>query len=532
MSDLSPGPAQKLLALAIVLALLMAFVASVGPLSATHLGRIDAFIPAYTTAMFVTGSITAIVLFAQFSILRSPALLAIASAYFFTSLMLIPWLLTFPGVFAPTGLLGASLQSTPWIYIVSHISFPVSVITYALLKDADGARSLWRGSARVAVVSSLLGSVALACIATYIIIIAVDARLPRLVLNSLVLSPLWPKIASALVLLDIVALVVLWFRSRSVLDLWLKVVLCVYVMEVCLLAFPVPIRFTFGWYIARIGGLLSACLVLFVLLYEVTMLYSQLVRADLAQRREREARLLTGDAIVAAIAHEVRQPLTAMLAYANAGVRWLDGASPNLEEAKALLKKIDVDGRRAEAVIERVRAMFRKGETNKGTFELNSLVAETVALVHGNLQKHGIMVRYDLGESLPNVLGDRIQLQQVLLNLISNAIDSMAASDEPRVLDVKSSLHEEGRVKVPVADTGAGVAPHDIARIFDPLFTKKSDGMGMGLSICRAIIEAHNGQIGFTQNQPQGANFQFVVPADDAFPADTSPRTTTRQIRG
>lgn len=262
------------------------------------------------------------------------------------------------------------------------------------------------------------------------------------------------------------------------------------------------------------------------------MLYSQLVRADLAQRREREARLLTGDAIVAAIAHEVRQPLTAMLAYANAGVRWLDGASPNLEEAKALLKKIDVDGRRAEAVIERVRAMFRKGETNKGTFELNSLVAETVALVHGNLQKHGIMVRYDLGESLPNVLGDRIQLQQVLLNLISNAIDSMAASDEPRVLDVKSSLHEEGRVKVPVADTGAGVAPHDIARIFDPLFTKKSDGMGMGLSICRAIIEAHNGQIGFTQNQPQGANFQFVVPADDAFPADTSPRTTTRQIRG
>jgi signal transduction histidine kinase len=303
-------------------------------------------------------------------------------------------------------------------------------------------------------------------------------------------------------------------------------------MELCLLAFPVPIRFTFGWYIARISGLLSACLVLFVLLYEVTMLYSQLVRADLAQRREREARLLTGDAIVAAIAHEVRQPLTAMLAYANAGVRWLDRAPPNLKEARTVLEKIGADGRRAEAVIERVRAMFRKGDTNKCRFELNSLLPETVALVHVKLQKHGITVRFDLSESLPQILADRIQLQQVLLNLINNAIDSMAVSGESRILDVKSGMHEDGRVKVLVADTGAGVAPHDVARIFDPLFTKKSDGMGMGLSICRAIIEAHNGQIWFAQNQPHGAIFQFVVPADDALPASNPARTTTRKIGG
>jgi signal transduction histidine kinase len=251
------------------------------------------------------------------------------------------------------------------------------------------------------------------------------------------------------------------------------------------------------------------------------MLYTQLVRTDVAQRREREARLLTGDAIVAAMAHEVRQPLFAMVAYANADLHWLDHPSPNLEEAKVVLKQIGASDRRAEAVIERVRVMFRKSDLNRAAFELNSLVPETVALVPGDLQKHGITVRFDLNELLPQLIGDRIQLQQVLLNLITNAIDSMVAEGEPRILDVQSSIHEDGRIKLLVADTGAGVHPHDVARIFDPLFTKKSDGMGMGLSICRLIIEAHNGEIWLTQNQPQGAVFQFVLPADNALSAST-----------
>jgi signal transduction histidine kinase len=320
---------------------------------------------------------------------------------------------------------------------------------------------------------------------------------------------------------DIAALIVLWSRSRSVLDLWLKVVLCAYVVEIYLLTFPAPIRFSFEWYVARISALLSACLVLFVLLYEVTMLYTQLVRTDVAQRREREARLLTGDAIVAAMAHEVRQPLFAMVAYANADLHWLDHPSPNLEEAKVVLKQIGASDRRAEAVIERVRVMFRKSDLNRAAFELNSLVPETVALVQGDLQTHGITVRFDLNELLPQLIGDRIQLQQVLLNLITNAIDSMVAEGEPRILDVQSSIHEDGRIKLLVADTGAGVHPHDVARIFDPLFTKKSDGMGMGLSICRLIIEAHNGEIWLTQNQPQGAVFQFVLLADNALSAST-----------
>jgi signal transduction histidine kinase len=520
LSDLSPGPAQKRFALAVVLALLIALSAAAGPLSTTHIGKIEGFIPAYTTAMFVTGSITAIVLFAQFSILRSHALLVIASGYLFTTFMLIPWMLTFPGVFAPMGLLGPGMQSPAWIYTLSHGSFPIFVIAYALLKDANPARWLWRGSMGGVISLSLITSAAVVCVATYIVI-AEDARLPRLVLNMLCLTPLWTPVAGGLMFLDIAALFVLWSRSRSVLDLWLRVVLCAYVMEVFLLTFPAPVRYSFGWYIARVSALLSACLVLFVLLYEVTMLYTQLVRADLAQRREREARLATGEAIAATIAHEVKQPLSAMVSNADAGLRWLDRPTPDLDQAKAAFRQIGADGHRAAAVTERVRAMFKKNDPNRVAFEFNSLVAETILLLRSDLQKHQILVRSDFHEPLSQVIGDRIQLQQVLLNLITNAIESMATKDGPRILDVKSSVNEGGGIKVSVADTGTGVDSHDVGRIFDPLFTNKLDGMGMGLSICRSIIEAHNGSIWVTQNQPQGAVFQFVLSSDRAMSAGT-----------
>ena len=146
LSSLSPSRAQKRLAIAVVLALLLAFfITEVGPLSTIQLGRIDAFVPAYATAMFVNDTITAVLLFAQFSILRSRALLAIANGYLFTALMLIPWMLTFPGVFAPGGLLGAGLQSTSWLYTLWHAGFATFVIAYALLRDGDPTRRRWRG---------------------------------------------------------------------------------------------------------------------------------------------------------------------------------------------------------------------------------------------------------------------------------------------------------------------------------------------------------------------------------------------------
>jgi signal transduction histidine kinase len=245
---------------------------------------------------------------------------------------------------------------------------------------------------------------------------------------------------------------------------------------------------------------------------------------------------MTGDAVAATIAHEVKQPLTGMITNADAGLRWLDRAMPDLDEAKAAFKQIVADGHRAGAVIGSIRAIFKKDARNRTSLDVNDLIGEALALVRDDLQKHRILVRAEPNEQLPQVIGDRIQLQQVLLNLITNAIDSMAAKDEPRVLCVKSDVHAGGGVKVSVADTGTGIGSHDIDRIFDPLFTKKSDGMGMGLSICRSIIEAHDGRIWFAPNKPQGAVFQFILLADGATSAGASrgerPERTNQADRG
>jgi signal transduction histidine kinase len=300
------------------------------------------------------------------------------------------------------------------------------------------------------------------------------------------------------------------------LGLWLMVVMCAYLIEICLITFPVPVRYSIGWYAGRIFGLVSGSLVLFVLLYEITMLYAQLVRAVLAERREREARLVTGDAVAATIAHEVKQPLSGMITNADAGLRWLDRPVPELDEAKAAFKQIAADAHRAGSVIESIRAIFKGDARSRTSLDISELIGEALLLLRGDLQKHRILVQTEPEAKLPQVVGDRIQLQQVLLNLITNAIDSMAGEDGPRILSVKSEVHDAGGVTVSVADTGAGIASQDAARIFNPRFTTKSDGMGMGLSICRSIIEAHDGRLWMTGNTPRGAVFQFLLRADTA----------------
>jgi signal transduction histidine kinase len=512
LSSLSPDRAQKRLALTVVLALLVAF--TVAPVSNIQLARIDAAVPAYATASFVTDSITAILLFAQFSILRSRALLTIASGYVFTALIVIAWTLTYPGLFAPTGLLGAGLQSTTWLYILWHSGFPMFVIAYALLKDADPLTL--GGSVGTAILSSVAVISSVVCVATFLII-AGDPLLPRLMIDPTHIAPLWSYAVVFSALLSALALIVLWVRWRSVLDLWLMVVMCAYVTE---LGLNLSTRFTVGWYASRVCGLLASSLVLFVLLYEITKLYGQLLRAVFAHSREREARLATGDAVAATIVHEIKQPLSGMITSADACFRWLDRATPDLDEAKAALKQIATDGHRTAAVIESIRAIFKKDARNRTSLDVNDLIGEAVSLTRSDLQRHQIEVQVEPDAQVPQVRGDRIQLRQMLLNLITNAIDSMAVKDGARVLCVRSEVHDGRGVKVSVADTGTGIGSQDLERIFNPLFTTKSSGMGMGLSICRSIIEAHDGWLWVAPNKPEGAVFWFILPADGATVAE------------
>ncbi|MET0481848.1 MAG: ATP-binding protein [Aestuariivirgaceae bacterium] len=234
------------------------------------------------------------------------------------------------------------------------------------------------------------------------------------------------------------------------------------------------------------------------------------VHAELA----RVARLTTMGEMTASIAHEINQPIAAIVASANAGMRWLGNAVPDLDEARAALKRISADGHRAGQVMKSVRSMFKDSSAKVG-IEVNELIGEVLALLQRDLQKHAIEVRTELAAGLPQIMADPVQLQQVLLNLISNAIDAMAAVDDRRgVLKIASSLNEADQVLVTVTDSGTGIDPEHKDRIFEAFFTTKSSGMGMGLSICRSVVQAHGGQLSAAPATPCGSTFSILLPRD------------------
>jgi signal transduction histidine kinase len=217
--------------------------------------------------------------------------------------------------------------------------------------------------------------------------------------------------------------------------------------------------------------------------------------------------------LTASIAHEVNQPLGAMVTDANAALRWLTNKTPNLDEALLALRRIVNCGHRASDVIKSARGMFKKQDQEKEPIDLNALIQDVLGLMRVELQAQEIFVETELSSSLPFVLGNKGQLQQVMLNLIRNAADAMDTnSDRARVLTVKSTAPDPDEVRLSVEDTGTGVDPKDADRVFDPLFTTKSQGMGIGLSICRSIIEAHSGRMWISSGASHGAVFNIQLP--------------------
>ena len=522
LSSLPPSTAQKRLALVVLLGILAVVFIVTGPLSHLRTSPVPAFLPIYVTTMIATDSITAILLFTQFVILRSRAVLVIAIGYAFAALVLIPYLLTFPGLFGSAGVIDGPM-STAWFFMLWRVGFPSFVIGYALSKDADVGRTFWRRTIRATVAMSVTLAASLV-VAAILLNMMANHLVPAMFLAELRSSSLYPYyVGGPVLVMSGLAVVVLWLRRSSLLDLWLMVVMCLFAIEVPLSFWPNPVRFSISWYAFRSIGMIASSLILVVLLYEITTLYVRLLLAINAQRRERQARLLTGDAVAAAIAHEVRQPLSAIVTSADAGLRFLDRPAPALDKAMESLRRIAADGHRADRVIEGVRATFKNSARDKRPVDVNEIIQEALAFEQDDLRKHRILVQTAPTVQLPAVHGDRVQLQQVLLNLITNAIHAMATTAEPRVLSVRSETYKQGGILVSVADTGPGINASDLNRIFNPLFTTKPDGMGMGLAICRSIIEAHDGRLWVTANTPQGAVFQFALSADAAVSAAPEP---------
>jgi signal transduction histidine kinase len=338
--------------------------------------------------------------------------------------------------------------------------------------------------------------------------------LPAFMQTDREVTPLWRYVPAVVIPIYCAVLGVLWFRRRSVLDLWLMVVVATLLIELVLLSYISDgTRLSVGWWAGRVCGLISASIVQFALLAETATLYARLARSTAAERQMRETRLVAMEALSASIAHEVNQPVSSMVTSANAALRWLDRQSPDLTEAETALKRIVEDGHRAGAVVENIRAVFKKAGRPRAVLHINKLVAEVVKRQAQQARLARITMETALDPDLPPLSASRIQLEQVMWNLISNAIEAAsAAPHQGGRVRITTGLAASGDIVVSVEDCGPGIATVDKERIFAPFFTTKADGMGMGLMLARSVIEAHGGSLWTEPNQPRGAIFRFSLP--------------------
>jgi signal transduction histidine kinase len=514
LATLPPSKLQTRLAIGVVTVLLVSFTVTTY-FTNVQLPRVDAFIPSIETAIAFNDLVTAVLLFAQFSIVPRRSLLVLANGFLFTSLIIVPHVLTFPGAFAPNGLLGAGLQTTSWLYFLWHAGSPLAVIGYVFFKNDGNRTAKSQFSAAAFICWSVTLVILTVCLLTSVAIEA-DEFLPRIMASTVAANRLGLLgTGLLLVLLNAVALALLWARRKSVLDLWLMVMCCAWLAETSVTAF-VTARFTFGFYASRLYAFAAVFSILLILLSETLSLYANLVYSAIRRRSNREGRQIAMDAMAASVAHEVNQPIAAMTLNSEAALILLSRTPQNLDEIRAALEAIVSDGARAGAVIASLRAMFKRDTRQRVPIDVNQLLQETLRLVDVDLRSQQVIVSTELRGLLPKVMADRAQLQQVFLNLFVNAIEAMhGINDRVRLLQIRSDfIQAHSGILVTVEDSGSGIDSKDKDHILEPFFSTKTKGMGIGLAICKSIIEAHGGHIRASDSHPYGTIFHVALPDD------------------
>lgn len=508
--DLPPSVLEKRLALGLIVATAVAFVA-VLPVSDHALVEMNALFPSLDAIVLITDVITAVLLFAQFSLSAARPLLALATGYLFTALIVVPHALTFAGAFSTSGLLGAGVQTGSWLFIFWHLGFALGLLAYAALRIGKPDQAMPKTSVSAAIWSAAAGSLFLVCALTWLAT-AGQSLLPTLILDNGRLGPNVPPIILCVIAVCAGAVALLLLnRRRSTLDHWLIVVAAVSIGELAFSGLLPTVRFSAGFYVGRVFSLITSSIVLIVLLAETTRLYAQVVRSNATLQRERDNKLMNMEAITAAIAHEVRQPLTAISSSSAAALNWLKRTPPDLEEVKIALNAIIDAGHGADAVFNNMRTLAR-AEPIVHSLDLNSLISEVVRTMDAEFKQHRIQIETDLSWRLPPILGHRGQLQEVMSNLLSNAIEAIGPVSGPRLVKVSTEHGSEGRVTVTVEDSGRGLDPETAQSIFEPFVTTKARSMGLGLAICQMIIQRHDGELSARPARTRGAVFQITLP--------------------
>jgi signal transduction histidine kinase len=495
----------------VVAAVLTASFAALVPFVDTLLPGREEFITALVTAVFITDFITSILLFCQLAIHRSRGILVLASGYLFTALIVIPYALTFPGALSPTGVLGASVQSSPWLYRFWHLGFPIAVLMYTLLQGKDPQKTITRISSPVAVGLSVAIVVALIFALAWITI-AESAKLPTVFLDNRQFAPLNNYLAASNVLIGALALAALWLRRRSVLDLWVMVAVLALVLEVLLAGVLSSARFSLGFYFGRTLALVTSTVVLVILLTELTRLYALLAHSNVMLRHEQNNRLMSLEALAASISHEVRQPLAGISIRGSALLRFVEGTPPKLDKIRSAAEEIIAGAHRASQILDDVRDLFGSAQGAQSLVDMNDLAVKALRALDSELQNHNVATRIELASQLPLIKGHGGQLQEVIVNLIQNAVDAMDAVDNDRRVLRVTTEHKGDAISVEIEDTGPGVDPKKSDHIFEAFFTTKPLGMGLGLAICRMIVERHKGQLAASAANPHGAIFRIMLP--------------------
>lgn len=512
LAYLPPTSQQRRLIFIIAVLQFLALVI-VAPFSDDLLPSFPALIPSFAGVISVNDLITAILLLAQYSLFPSRAILALAAGYLFTALIVIPQALTFPGAFTSTGLFGADLQSAGHLYMFWHIGAPMGILIYALLKHSNGAPKVFDGSPHAAVIWSVAIVFALVCMLTWYSVSDLP-KIPFFVDKLHIVKVTWADaINIGLAIFDTLVLVVLWARRRSVLDYLLLLVVCSMITEQLLLVVFSSARFTLGFYAGRVFSLATSIFVLVALLTQTTRLYTRVIRSNILLERERNDRLMNVGATAAAIAHELKQPLAAMVVNADASLQFLDQTPPDVARAKEALGDIVADGHRTSETLDGVRALFRNVNEGREPVDVNEICHDVLHAMRSELNGHRIALQSQLTPGIPLVAGNRGQLQQVIFNLAHNAVEAMVTSKErSHVLRLITQRDDRGRIVVAVQDTGPGVDPKRLDEIFDAFVTTKPQGTGLGLAICRIIIERHGGDLTAFSDGKSGALFQFALP--------------------
>jgi signal transduction histidine kinase len=510
LADLPPTARQSWSAVAVAAVALIAF-GAVAPFSGKPLAEFNIFFPSLDAIVFVTDLVTSVLLFAQFSISRSRSLFALACGYLFTALIVIPHALTFSGAFSRDGLLDANIQTGSWLFIFWHVGFAAALLAYAVLRDEKLGKPISNAPTLPMIGWSVVSVLGLVCGFTWLATEGVRL-LPPIILDKTHISPLVIYPISFAMLISATALAVLLARRRSVLDQWLMVVILVSILELAFSGLLPTVRFSVGFYAGRVFSLVTSSIVLIVMLAETTWLYARLARSNAMLHRERNNKLMNLEAMAASIAHEVNQPLVSIMLDGEGALQFLGRTPPNFGEAVSAVKNIVDASLRATQVFKNIRMLFGKAELEKERLDMNRLTLEVLRALKSDLEGHGIETSVELVSTLPPIMGHKGQLQEVIINLVHNAIEAMDSVDRLRVLKIRTELNAGDAITVAVEDTGPGLSSEKADAIFDAFVTTKPHGMGLGLAICRMIVERHGGQLSASSADACGAIFRIILP--------------------